>query len=226
MIKAIIFDMDGLMFDTERVFVHAWDYAGEKTGIGKAGYMVMKTLGASISATSEIWKKEYGAQFDVNVFRKHSKEFISGYYQNHATPIKDGLYELLDYLKSTDYLLGISTSSSRQEVDVHLKSAGLTGCFHAIADRDLVENSKPAPDLYLKACTMLDVIPAQCIALEDSKNGFLSACSAGCKTIMIPDLWQPDESIMRLLFACCNSLNDVIPIIAEIQKVKEEYEWK
>ena len=218
MIKAIIFDMDGTMFDTERVFIHAWDYAGEKTGIGKAGHMVMKTLGASIRASRDVWRREYGERFHEDELRKYSKEFIIDYYLHHETPVKDGLYELIDYLKNENYLLGISTSSSRYEVDTHLRSAGLTDCFQAIADKDLVENSKPAPDLYIKACELLGVSPDYCFALEDSKNGILSARSAGCKTIMIPDLWQPDDEIKKLLFAQCDTLHDVIQVIEKNRK--------
>ena len=215
MIKAVIFDMDGTMFDTERVFILAWDYAGEKTGIGKAGHMVMKTHGASIRDSRDIWQREYGNRFHEDEIRKYSKDFITEYYLHHETPIKTGLFELIEYLKNKRIMLGISTSSPRYEVDIHLRSAGLTDCFHAITDRDMVENQKPAPDSFTKTCELLGANPVNCFALEDSKNGILSACSAGCKAIMIPDLWQPDDDTKKLLYAQCDTLHDVIRVIEE-----------
>ena len=101
------------------------------------------------------------------------------YYRHHKTPIKAGLYELIDYLKTAGYPLGFSTSPSRLEVDHHLQSAGLSNCFQAVADTSMVENSKPAPDLYIKACELLDVSPANCFALEDSKSGIIISILSG-----------------------------------------------
>ena len=96
----VIFDMDGLMFDTEKVFIKAWDYAGEKIGIGKAGYMVYKTLGMSIVASYEIWNEEFGDRYNQEELRKYTKEFLKNYYENNKVPVKQGLYVLLEYLKN------------------------------------------------------------------------------------------------------------------------------
>ena len=95
----------------------------------------------------------------------------------------------------------------------NLKSAGLESRFDALVTGDMIENSKPAPDIFLKACELLGVKPDEAFALEDSRNGLLSAINAGCRTIMIPDLWEGEEEIDRLLFAKCDTLNDVINII-------------
>ena len=98
MIEAVILDMDGLMFDTERVFALSWDFAGEKTGIGKAGHMVSKTLGASMRASRDVWRHEYGSLFNEDEMRRYSKEFRDEYYRHHKTPIKAGLYAQCDNL--------------------------------------------------------------------------------------------------------------------------------
>lgn len=82
--NTIIFDMDGLMFDTERVFVEAWDYAGEKIGIGKAGYMTRKTLGMSIEMSRDLWRKEYGDRFDEALLHKYSKEYLHKFYLKYT----------------------------------------------------------------------------------------------------------------------------------------------
>ncbi len=204
-----IFDMDGLMFDTERVFIKAWDYAGEKTGIGRAGYMVHKTLGMNIKTAYDVWKEEFGDKYNQEEVRKHSKDFLEKYYHENPTPIKEGLYVLLDYLRGLNCKMAVASSSPRWEVERHLRSANVTDYFVGAACGDMVQNSKPAPDLYLKACEILGASPEACFALEDSKNGLLAAYRAGCKPIMIPDLWQPDGDVLKIILAKYGNLEQV-----------------
>ena len=205
----VIFDMDGLMFDTERVFIQAWDYAGEKIGIGKAGYMVHKTLGMSIVMAYEEWKEEFGASYNQEELRKYTKEFLVKFYKENKVPVKSGLYVLLDYLKEHGYKMAVATSSPRWEVEHHLKDAGVMDYFVGIVCGDMVKESKPAPEIYLRACELLNAKPEECIALEDSKNGLLSAHRAGCKPIMVPDLWQPDEEILQIIKGKYSDLEQV-----------------
>lgn len=197
----VIFDMDGLMFDTERVFVKAWDYAGEKIGVGKAGYMVYKTLGMNIKASYNVWKTEFGDRYQEEELRKYTKEFLQKYYAENKVPVKKGLYVLLDYLKKAGVKMAVASSSPRWEVEKHLKDAGIYDYFVGIVCGDMIQNSKPDPEIYLKACELLERKPSDCLALEDSKNGLLSAHRAGCKPIMVPDLWQPDEETEKILYA-------------------------
>lgn len=205
----VIFDMDGLMFDTEKVFIKAWDYAGEKIGIGKAGFMVYKTLGMNIAASYNVWKEEFGDRYDQAELKKYTKEFLKKYYDENTVPVKKGLYILLDFLKSKQCKMAVASSSPRWEVEKHLKDAGVKDYFLDIICGDMIKNSKPAPDIYLKACELIDAEPAECYALEDSKNGLLSAYRAGCKPIMIPDLWQPDEEIMKIITAKYDDLEQL-----------------
>ena len=205
----VIFDMDGLMFDTEKVFIKAWDYAGDKIGIGKAGFMVYKTLGMNIAASYNVWKEEFGDRYDQAELKKYTKEFLKKYYDENTVPVKKGLYILLDFLKSKQCKMVVASSSPRWEVEKHLKDAGVKDYFLDIICGDMIKNSKPAPDIYLKACELIDAEPTECYALEDSKNGLLSAYRAGCKPIMIPDLWQPDEEIMKIITAKYDDLEQL-----------------
>ena len=207
--KTVIFDMDGLMFDTESVFIKAWDYAGEKTGIGKAGYMTMKTLGMSIVMSRDIWVAEFGEKYNEQELRKHTKEFLAEYYRVNRVPVKKGLYSLLEYLSKNNYKLAVASSSPRWEVEKHLKDAQVFEYFNVIVCGDMVSKSKPEPEIYLKTCELIGEQPEDCYALEDSKNGLLSAHRAGCKPIMVPDLWQPDEEIERILFGKFVDLDEV-----------------
>lgn len=205
----VIFDMDGLMFDTERVFIAAWDYAGEKIGIGKAGYMVYKTLGMNIVASYNVWKDEFGDSYNQDELRKYTKEFLQKYYVENKAPVKKGLYNLLDYLRRNSYKMAVASSSPRWEVEKHLRDANIYDYFAGIVCGDMIQKSKPDPEIYLKACELLEVSPSECYALEDSKNGLLSAYRAGCKPIMVPDLWQPDDEILKVIVGKYNDLDEV-----------------
>lgn len=214
--NGVIFDMDGLMFDTERVFVKAWDYAGEKMGLGKTGYMSIKTLGMSAVLYRKVWIEEFGDRYDEDALRKYTKEFLSEYYTQNRVAVKKGLYILLDYLKEEGYKLAVASSSPKWEVEKHLKDTNVYDYFDAVVCGDMVENSKPNPDIYLTACELLQEEPDNCYALEDSKNGLLAAYRAGCKAIMIPDLWQPDEEIEGIILSKFNDLEEVKEFLISI----------
>ncbi len=214
--EAVIFDMDGLMFDTELVFMEAWNYAGEKIGVGKAGYMVLKTLGLNKQESDIVCQQEFGENFDMDGLRRYSKEFISNYYKNNKVPAKKGLYHLLDYLKERKFHLAVASSSPRWEVEQHLKDAGVFEYFEAIVCGDMIEKSKPEPDIYLATCESLALSPLVCYAIEDSKNGLISAYRAGCVSLMVPDLWQPDDEVRQF----------VAGIFEDLEKVKDYLETK
>lgn len=218
--RVIVFDMDGLMFDTERVFIDAWDYAGERMGIGKAGYMSVKTMGMSIKESRSLWLDEFGDKYNEDELRKYTSDFLKEYYGKNKATVKTGLYELLRYLNENRYRLGIASSSPKWEIEKHLHDSDIYDYFEVIASGDMVAQTKPHPDLYLLACNLLNVDPEHCIALEDSANGVLSAYSAGLKPIMIPDLVQPSEEIEKLLYSKYSNLLEVIDFLSECQFTK------
>lgn len=207
--RAVIFDMDGLMFDTERVFIEAWDYAGEKIGVGKAGYMTLRTLGMNAAMSRELWIEEFGEKYNEQELRRHTKEFLTKYYAENPVPVKKGLYILLNYLKENGFRLAVASSSPRWEVESHLKDAAVSDYFQAVICGDMVTRSKPDPEIYLKACELLGEKPQDCFALEDSRNGILSAHRAGCRTLMVPDLWQPDGEILSVIAGKYDDLEQV-----------------
>ena len=197
--KACIFDMDGLMFDTERVFIGAWDHAGEKLGVGKAGYMVMKTLGRNTEGCNQAWREEFGPDVDIDAMWAYAKEYLDGYYAKYALTVKSGLYDLLEYLHRRGYKLAVASSTKSASVERRLKEANVRQYFGAVIGGDMVEKSKPEPDIYLRAAAALGVPPEECYALEDSRNGLLAAHRAGCRTIHVPDLWQPDDTVKSFI---------------------------
>lgn len=211
--KAVVFDMDGVLFDTESVCMKAWDYAGEVMGVCKAGYMVLKTLGMNADKAVEIIRTEFGEGFDAVKFKQIGKNYSYDYFNTYGVPEKPGLYEILDYLKNKGYKIALASSTSSQSVHHHLKEKDIEKYFDAVICGDMVEKSKPEPDIYLKACAQLNENPDNCIAIEDSKNGILSAHHAGLQVIMVPDLWQGEAETDSFLLAKCKSLTEIMSIL-------------
>lgn len=208
--KAVIFDMDGLMLDTERLSVLAFDYAGEKTGLGPVGYMNDRMIGLTWAATQPIWIAQFGERYRADEFLRYRNEYFAEYFRKYGVPTKPGLREILEFLKDEGYRLAVASSSSNRSVTNQLKAVGVYDYFEAVITGDMVEHSKPAPDIYRRACEALGEAPEDCIALEDGKNGILSAHAAGCRVIMVPDMWQPDGEVKEIVLTVEESLFDVI----------------
>ena len=214
-IQAVIFDMDGLMFDTQRVYVEAMDYIGEKIGLGKLGYIVRKTLGMNRSSARKVWIDELGENYDEEAINREIIIYYTEYYKNNTVPVKDGLYELLEYLEENNYKIALASSSEKEIIIRHLKETNIDKYFSVIVSGEDFEVSKPNPDIYLKACELLKEEPKNCIALEDSKNGLLAAYNAGCKPVMIPDLYEAEEEIIKILYRKFDSLKCVVNLLKD-----------
>lgn len=214
MIKGIVFDMDGLMFDTERLAIEAWTFAGKQIGLNITEDMVIKTLGLNTEDTNRVLIEELGTDFDLSATRKIRVNYVTSYIENNGMPVKTGLIELLDYLNRNDYKIAVATSSEKETALFNFNKAGISKFFDRIVCGDMIEQGKPEPDIYLRASEIINVDPSECLALEDSPTGILSAYRAGMKPVMIPDLLQPDEGTNRLLYAKLPTLLDVIDLLA------------
>ena len=225
-IKAILFDMDGLMFDTERLYEEAfiiiaknWGYQSEiseefvKSFKGKKKE-VIKALYKSL--LDEISLKRTGKEFDADEYIKQVLGYLDDYIENRGMPIKDGLIELLQYAKEKNIKTAIGTSEHSQRVDFYLERANISkDTFDAIVCGNMVQNGKPAPDVYLKVCEEISVKPEEAIVLEDAPNGIISAYRAGTKPIMVIDCIEPTDEIRNMLFVePLNSLTEVQEIIS------------
>lgn len=214
MIKGIVFDMDGLMFDTERLAAKAWVFAGERLGLNITETMAIKTLGLNAEDTNRVICKEVGEAFDVCAARKIRADYVTAHVEHNGIPVKPGLFELLDYLCSNHYKITVATSSNSEAARYNFKKAGIAEYFDQIVCGDMIERGKPEPDIYLKAREIIGVDARDCLALEDSPMGILSAYRAGLNPVMIPDILQPDEEIKSLLYAKLPTLLDVIGLLS------------
>ena len=221
MIEAVIFDMDGLMFDTETLTRELWDAVGAEMGYKHVSAVMPETMGVRLGQSGDIFRRHFGPNFPYDEFVAEYHRRMRERIEKKGVPVKDGLYDLLEYLKREKIPCAVASSTSRKDVLHYCVKAGVTGYFQKIICGDMVEKSKPDPQIYLVAARELNMEPERCMALEDSPNGCLSARRAGMKTVMVPDQLQPDEAMREGLFACVSSLRDVIPLL-EKQRAAEK----
>ena len=209
MIKNVVFDMDGLMFDSHKIFTDAWDYAGECVGVGKLGHIVRKTLGYGLEDKKKMWAKEFNNQSKFDQAYKYFESFMSDYFEKGIPSARKGLYILLEFLKNQKVKMAIASNSPKYLVEKNINATNISDCFDAIVCADMVENPKPSPDLYIEACKRISADPKDTFALEDSKTGVISAYLAGCKPIMVPNLCQPDSEVLKMIVAKYDDLEKV-----------------
>lgn len=213
-IEAVVFDMDGVMFDTEPVYKCAWQGAASELGYAIHDDLYMALIGKNNADSEKAIVEVYGAGFPLTEFRGLWRRKWRELIESEGVPFKSGLVELLDLLGLYRIPAGVATSSDQDEVHLLLQTSGLIQRFKCIITGDLVAQGKPAPDIYLEAARQLEVEPASCVALEDSNSGALSAISAGMNTIVIPDLSEPTDEVISLSF-------DIVPSLAEAKHIIE-----
>lgn len=215
--KAVIFDMDGVIFDSEKCIIDCWKVIAEKYNIPNIEPVLYRCLGVTYEEAKRIFLEHYGADFPYDEWKKERSDLYHERYDNGRLPLKPGIRELLIYLKENGYKIGVASSTREAIVSKQLIDAGLRNYFDDITCGDMLERSKPEPDIYLMACEKLGVKPEESIAIEDSFNGIRLAYHAGVFPIMVPDLVQPDEEIKKLSGKIFGSLYDVEQWLEEIR---------
>lgn len=215
-VQAVVFDMDGLLFDSERIYATAFLSASAELG-SEADHDTFRLLvGAPAAIGRAILLKRYGADFRVDEFNA----LWMGHYRKLIEvdlPLKAGVLELLALLDELGLPRAIATSSSRRTVQHHLAMHRLAERFHAIVAAGDYANGKPAPDPFLLAAERLGCAPQDCLALEDSFHGIRAASAAGMMAVMVPDMLQPTEDI-RALCRVVQSLHDVRELISSSRR--------
>lgn len=207
--KAVVFDMDGLLFDTERLCMKSWVQVAKEWDIPDMEKVFPQCIGLNANDTRSLVLAHYGQDFPLEKFQKEAADWFRADIAQNGLPVMTGVKEILSYLNTTDYLIGLASSTKYDSVVKKLEMAGIREYFSVIVTGDMVEHSKPQPDIYLLACEKLGVEPGQAYALEDSPNGIRAAHSAGMKPIMVPDMIAPDEEMERLSFLICKDLLEV-----------------
>ncbi len=218
MIKAVIFDMDGLMLDTERLTVKAWDQIGEDLGVGPFGYLVPSLLGRNRAANQATMQEKFHGNPSFETILELKEEYFHKYFAEHGIPVKEGLFDLLKWLNEAGILTSVATSTVEEIARKELTDAGILPYFTEAVYGNMVKNGKPAPDIFLLAAEKLGVAPENCMVLEDSPSGIRAAFAAGMHPVMVPDLVQPDEEISAMLSRRVESLTCVRAVIEEMNR--------
>lgn len=218
MVKAVIFDMDGLILDTEKLLVKFWVLAANE-----AGFPMTREHALAIRSLHRKFAEPYlqglfGGNFDYLKIRSRRMELMNDYLKSHDLELKPGAGELLEYLNEHGIPAAVATATDYERTKDYLSRVGIFERFDKIVCAAMVEFGKPKPDIYLYAAAQLGVPPGECAALEDSPNGVKSAAAAGCITVMVPDLTQPDAELNGLIYAKAASLSEAIQIIDSIMQ--------
>lgn len=211
---AILFDMDGLMIDTERMAQRAWQRAGAEFGFTLPDALYLQAVGRTAKATEGLFRAGLGVDFPFEAVYARKQHYLYTAIEEEGIPTKPGLLELLDLVDQQGIAKAVATSTARVLALKKLTAAKLLHRFDTMVCGDEVPNGKPAPDIFLAAAAKLGVAPMNCIVLEDSSAGVQAAHAAGMRAIWVPDLIQPSPEIMALAYCVLRDLHQVMDLIS------------
>ena len=212
-IKGVIFDLDGLLIDTEKLYQRFWIEAAKQCGYKMTKEQSLQLRSLDKNLAKNLLTEWFGKDFSYQKTKEIRIKLMNDYIEKNGINAKEGAAELASYLKENGYKTAIATATNYERTNYHLKLAGLRDYFENIICASNLEHGKPYPDVYLYACRKLELEPCECLALEDSPNGIKSSYSAGCITVCVPDSGEPENEINPFVNYHAKSLNDVIDLI-------------
>lgn len=215
-IKAVVFDMDGVVLDTEKLYVRFWCEAANFYGYPMEKSHALSIRSMARPLASEKLKGYFGENFDIDPVREKRIQLMDEYIEKKGVEAKPYAQYVLEWLKKEGYKTAIATATPIDRAEKYLKLVGLYEYFDKIISARMVERGKPYPDIYLKACEELGVKPENAMALEDSHNGIKSANSAGCVTVMVMDLDGPNEETEKLTYRVVENLKQVKEVLEKL----------
>lgn len=216
-VAGVIFDMDGVILDTEKLYGRFWQEAAIALGYPMTHRQALGMRSLNRQAGQEKLESYFGPGISRSQVRNKRIELMDAYIAQHGVELLPGVREILAFLKQRGIATAIATSSPMERVERYLGPYGVLSKFDALCSADDVARGKPEPDIYLKAAAMIGLPPEKCLAVEDSPAGILSASRAGCMPVFVPDQDRADEDTKKLLYAHADSLLDLIDLLKEEQ---------
>ena len=211
---AVVFDMDGVIFDSERAVMNCWIELAKKYDIKDIEGPYLACTGTNDAKTREIMLDAYGEDFPYDEYAKEASIMYHERYDGGRLPMKPGVKEILTFLKDNGKKIALASSTRRQTVVNQLRDAGILDYFDEIVTGDMVSRSKPEPDIFLLACEKIGVEPERAYAIEDSYNGIRAASAGKLRPIMVPDLLPSNEEMEGLAETVLPNLNDVVQYLS------------
>ena len=213
MICAVIFDMDGVLIDTEKHYNAAWCQAATEAGFPFTREHALLLRSCEAKEGEKLMQGIFGPSFDYYAIRERRRELVRERLAQYGLEKKPGVEETLRFLRAKGIKTAVVTATALDITKSHLTTIGVYDLFDSIVSAKNVAHGKPEPDVYLYACEQIGERPQDCMAVEDSPNGIMAAYRAGLRTVMVPDLTQPDEELTKYLYACVNSLSDLCELV-------------
>ena len=202
--RGAIFDMDGVLFDTERIYQKIWQQIAKENGIELGNGFLRAISGTNGAYMCQIIETYYHVS-DGTVIMKECMERMRKEL-SICVPIKKGVHEILEFFQRSGVQIAVASSSTMQQIKGNIEKAGIFDYFFTLVSGTEVKHGKPAPDIFLCAAERLGCIPEECIVFEDSENGIKAGHAAGCKTIMVPDLIEASHAILPYCTKICKDL--------------------
>jgi HAD superfamily hydrolase (TIGR01509 family) len=216
LIKGVIFDMDGVMIDSERQSNLGWEFAAKQQGVEIPMWLVDSFKGAPNYLSKSFFDDYFKGKIDFWETRQMRTDFVYELRKKEGIPIKKGLFVLLDYIREHNIKCAVATSTKRESAENTLHNIGAWDYLDAVVYGDSVEHGKPEPDIFLLAAENISVSPDECIVIEDSINGIKAGFAAGMKVIHVPDTIVIGDEIRALTYKVCESLDEIPQIIDEL----------
>jgi len=211
----VIFDMDGLLFDTERLFLEHAGAVEKEIGYDVPFEVHLEAIGRTFEDIGRLYREQVSPDFPMDFFMKKTKNRMFQYIKEKGMPIKPGVRELLQRLRQDSIPLVLASSSHREIIDFYMEVSGFGEFFDHLVSGDDVAAGKPAPDIFLRAAELAGCDPADCLVLEDSNNGIRAAHAAGMTAVMVPDVKEAEEDVREMYLTSLSEIGAILDLILD-----------
>ena len=217
-VRGVLFDMDGTLYDTESTSIFAWAVAGREYGLSIPRRFMVECIGLPTRDIEKKFYSELSRDIDYREFRARKLKVMSDIIESAGVDFKPGVHEVLACIKKLGLLSAVVTSTTTSRALYNLEAGGILKSFDTVVSGDMVKKGKPAPDCYILAAKKLGLKTSECLVAEDSRNGILAASAAGCVSVLIPDILEPDSDMLAAADYVKKDLTELAELLEGAQR--------